>query len=74
VTFKLFVKGKILGDNKCDLYNRLTNNDVTEKSNIKSNFEKFIISKEGKIIARFESKIKPDDKKITLLTEQELKK
>jgi len=74
VTFKLFDKVKILGNDKSPLYVRLTNNNITEKSDIKWNFEKFIISKEGKIVARFESKVKPTDKKLTDIIEQELKK
>ncbi len=74
VTFKLFDKVKILGDEKCALYERLTNNDVTKKSDIKWNFEKFIISKEGKIVARFKSKVKPTDEKIISVIEKELKK
>jgi glutathione peroxidase len=72
VTFRLFDKIKILGDDKNPLYSRLTNNNVTEKSDIKWNFEKFIISKEGKILARFKSKVEPDDKLITDIIEQEL--
>ena len=72
VTFRLFDKIKILGDDKCPLYRRLTNNSVTEKSDIGWNFEKFIISKEGKILARFKSKVLPDDKSIINLIENEL--
>ena len=74
VTFKLFDKIKILGNNKSPLYERLTNNSITEKSDIKWNFEKFIISKDGKIIARFESKVKPSDKTVTDIIEHELLK
>lgn len=74
VTFRLFDKIKILGDDKSSLYDRLTNNSVTEKSDIGWNFEKFIISKEGKIVARFKSKVKPDDKLITNMIERELDK
>lgn len=74
VTFQLFDKVKILGKNKSALYERLTNNDVTEKSDIKWNFEKFIISKNGNIIARFLSKVEPTNAQITRLIEEELNK
>lgn len=74
VTFQLFDKVKILGEDKSALYERLTNNDVTEKSDIKWNFEKFIISKNGNIVARFFSKVKPTDLQITKLIEEELNK
>ncbi len=72
VTFKLFDKVKILGKDKCPLYARLTNNSVTEKSEIGWNFEKFLISKDGKIIARFKSPVKPMSKELTSAVEKEL--
>jgi len=74
VTFKLFDKIKVLGDEKSPLYERLNNNSITDKSDINWNFEKFIISKDGKITARFLSKIKPTDEVITKLIEEELDK
>ncbi|MGB5848501.1 MAG: glutathione peroxidase [Ignavibacteriaceae bacterium] len=72
VTFKLFDKIKVLGEDKSPLYNRLTNNSITDKSDINWNFEKFIISKDGKITARFLSKIEPTDEAITKLIDEEL--
>jgi glutathione peroxidase len=74
VTFKLFDKIKVLGEGKSPLYERLTNNSVTDKSDINWNFEKFIISKDGKITARFLTKMDPTDEAITKLIEQELEK
>ncbi len=72
VTFKLFDKIKILGEAKSPLYERLTNNNVTEKSDINWNFEKFLISKEGKIVARFNKKVEPTSTEITSAIEKEL--
>jgi glutathione peroxidase len=63
-----------LGDEKSPLYERLTNNSVTEQSDINWNFEKFIISKKGKILARFLSKVEPTDENIINLIEAELNK
>ena len=74
VTFKLFDKIKVLGGDKSPLYERLTNNRITDKSDINWNFEKFIISKDGKITARFLSKVQPTDDAITKLIEDELAK
>ncbi len=74
VTFKLFDKIKILGKDKSQLYAALTNNDVTGTKDVKWNFEKFIIAKNGDIIARFPSRIEPMDKQITDLIEDQLKK
>jgi len=73
VTFKLFNKIKVLGENKEPLYERLTNNSVTEKSDIKWNFEKFLISKDGKIVARFKTKIEPTSKEVINAIEEQLK-
>jgi len=74
VTFMLFDKIKVLGEEKSPLYERLTNNSITDKSDINWNFEKFIISKDGKITARFLTKVEPTDEVITKLIEQELEK
>ncbi len=74
VTFMLFDKINVLGEEKSPLYERLTNNSITDKSDINWNFEKFIISKDGKITARFLTKVEPTDEAITKLIEQELEK
>jgi glutathione peroxidase len=74
VTFMLLDKIKVLGEKKSPLYERLTNNSITDKSDINWNFEKFIISKDGKITARFLTKVEPTDEALTKLIEQELEK
>jgi len=72
VTFKLFDKIKVLGDERSPLYAKLINNDVTEKGDIKWNFEKFLIDKKGNIIARFRSKVTPEGEEIIKAVEKEL--
>jgi len=74
VTFKLFDKVKVLGDDKSPLYQRLTNNSVTEKGDVKWNFEKFLISKEGKIVNRFRTKVEPTSEEVISAIESQLKK
>ncbi len=74
VTFPMFDKVHVKGDEKAPLFDFLTDNSVTGKSSIKWNFEKFIIDKEGNIVDRFRSITKPDSKKITSLIERELSK
>ena len=74
VTFPMFDKVHVKGDEKAPLFDLLTDNSVTGKSSIKWNFEKFIIDKEGNIVDRFRSTTKPDSKKITSLIERELSK
>ncbi|MEG8947631.1 glutathione peroxidase [Rosettibacter firmus] len=74
VTFKLFDKIKILGNDKSELYKRLTNSDNVEKGEVKWNFEKFLIDKEGNIISRFRSKVDPESKELTNEIEKLLNK
>lgn len=74
VTFKLFDKIKVLGDERSPLYDRLINNNVTENGDVKWNFEKFIISKDGKIVARFRTKVEPASDEVISVIEGELKK
>jgi glutathione peroxidase len=74
VTFPMFDKVHVKGDDKAPLFDLLTNNSVTGKSSINWNFEKFIIDKEGNVIDRFKTPTKPNSKKITSLIEKELSK
>ena len=74
VTFPMFDKVHVKGEEKAPLFDLLTNNSVTGDSTIKWNFEKFIIDKEGNVVDRFRSIIKPDSKKITSMIEHELSK
>jgi glutathione peroxidase len=74
VTFKLFDKIKVLGPDKSPLYAVLTDNSVTYKGDVKWNFEKFLISKDGKIVARFGNKVQPTSEEIVSAIESQLKK
>ena len=74
VTFKLFDKVKVLGDDRSPLYDRLIHNPNTEQGDVKWNFEKFLIDKEGKIVKRFRSKVTPESEQITSAIENELAK
>jgi len=74
VSFKLFDKVKILGKDKNKLYDALTDNDVTGTKDVKWNFEKFLISKNGDIVARFPSSVEPLSEKLIAAIESELRK
>jgi glutathione peroxidase len=74
VTFQLFDKIKVLGDERSPLYAKLINNDVTEKGDVKWNFEKFLIDREGNIVARFRDKVKPENDEIIQALEKQLEK
>ncbi|PID61410.1 MAG: glutathione peroxidase [Ignavibacteriae bacterium] len=70
VIFPMFDKVKVLGDEKHPLFEILTNNTATGKSDIKWNFEKFIIDKDGNVVDRFRSITKPMSSKITKIIEE----
>lgn len=74
VTFKLFDKVKVLGDEKSPLYERLTDNDVTTDGDIKWNFEKFVIAKDGEIVERYPSSVEPTSEELLSAIEKELAK
>lgn len=74
VTFPLFDKIKVLGEDKNPLYKMLTNNSNLEKGDINWNFEKFLISKEGEVIARYKSSVEPESDAVAKAIEQELNK
>ncbi len=59
VSFPLFEKSVVTGSEKNPVFKSLieASNDNSE---IKWNFEKFILSPKGKIVARFRSGVKPD--------------
>ncbi len=73
VTFPLFDKIKVLGDDKSPLYAALTSYSKPT-GDIEWNFEKFVVSKNGEIAGRFKSKVEPGSEEIVSLIETELKK
>lgn len=74
VTFKLFDKIEVNGKNKSPLYAILTDNEVTGKADVKWNFEKFLVDKDGNVVARFHNKTEPTSDEIVSAIEKELKR
>lgn len=72
VTFDMFDKVDVNGDDACPLYKQLTALDLQPKGkgDISWNFEKFLIARSGKPVARFEPKTKPDDKAVVATIEK----
>ncbi|MCM0606152.1 MAG: glutathione peroxidase [Xanthomonadaceae bacterium] len=74
ISFPLFHKNKVKGDDKQPLYKFLVSNSPTDKdAEISWNFEKFLIAKDGTIAARFSPKTEPTDEKIIQKIESLLK-
>jgi glutathione peroxidase len=63
VNFPLFDKVSILGEDKHPLYKWLTENSETHED-VKWNFEKFLVNKEGQLVGRYSSQVTPEDKEL----------
>lgn len=73
VDFPLFAKGPVKGSEKQPLFDTLTKT-APQTGEIKWNFEKFLVSPDGKVVGRFDSKVTPEDPKLTQAIEAHLPK
>ncbi len=66
IEFDMFAKVDVKGDNQVELFKQLTKCELEPagKGAIRWNFEKFLIGKDGKPIARFRSNVSPNDEVI----------
>src|SRR5580693_8480011 len=69
VTFPMYSKISVKGDDKAPLYQFLTEQ---KGGDIKWNFTKFLIGRDGTIIARFEPKVTPDSPEVVAAIEKAL--
>ena len=72
VTFPLFDKLHVKGDEQHALYSALTGAESPVPGPVKWNFGKFLIGRDGKIVARFDSKVTPDSAELTKAIEDAL--
>lgn len=74
VTFDMFAKINVNGDEACDLYKHLTSLETKPKGpgKISWNFEKFLVGRNGEVVARFAPATKPDDPEVVKRIEAEL--
>jgi glutathione peroxidase len=74
VTFDMFEKVEVNGRNLCELYKYLTSPDTNPKcpGPIQWNFEKFLIARDGTIVARFGSSVAPESKALLEAIEREI--
>lgn len=70
VSFPMMAKVSVKGDDITPLYKYLT---TAKGGDVKWNFTKFLIGKDGQIAERFESAVKPDDPALTAAVERALK-
>lgn len=74
VDFDLYSKISVKGDDQAPLYKFLTSEETDKEfaGDVEWNFTKFLVGKDGKIVARFDPKTKPDDPKVVKAIEDAL--
>lgn len=73
VKFDMFSKVSVKGDDQAPIFHYLTEEANPElKGGIDWNFEKFLISRDGKLVARYKSKVTPDSEELTKAVEAQL--
>jgi glutathione peroxidase len=74
VEFDMFSKIRVVGNSKAPLYKYLTSAQTNPKfaGEIEWNFEKFLIGRNGQVIARFKSPVEPLSKEMTTAIEAAL--
>ena len=76
VTFDMFAKIDVTGDNAAPLYKTLTTTPTKPAGpgKVSWNFEKFLIGRDGKVVARFSPKTEPAEEPVVSAIEAELAK
>ena len=74
VTFPMYAKISVKGEDQAPLYSYLTKETGPGiAGDIKWNFTKFLVDRNGKVVQRFESAVTPDSKDVTGAIEKQLK-
>lgn len=73
ITFPMFEKNSVTGDQKQPLYQYLTANSPNLIKTVQWNFEKFLVNKKGQVIEHYRSMTKPDDADVVKRIEALLK-
>src|SRR6202045_3220547 len=73
VTFPMYSKVSVMGDDQTPLYQYLTRQTGPSiAGDIKWNFTKFLIDRNGNVVERFESAVTPDSKEVVSSVEKQL--
>jgi glutathione peroxidase len=75
VTFPMYSKISVKGDDKAPLYQFLTDKQANPATGgeIQWNFTKFLVDKNGKVVARFEPKVTPESPDVAEAIEKALR-
>jgi glutathione peroxidase len=76
VKFPMMSKVIVKGNGICPLYKFLTSKETDPKfaGDVTWNFEKFVVGRNGEVVARFKPKVNPDAEEVVKVLEEELKK
>ncbi len=72
VTFPLLEKQDVKGPNVSALYRGLVSSPAGKDSSVKWNFEKFLVSRDGRVVGRWRSTTTPEDADLISAIEREL--
>ncbi len=74
VTFPMYAKISVKGEDQAPLYSYLTKETGAGiAGDIKWNFTKFLVDRNGNVVQRFEPAVTPDSKEMTAAIEKQLK-
>jgi glutathione peroxidase len=75
VTFPMYSKISVAGEDKAPLYQYLTDKAANPSTGgeIKWNFTKFLVGKDGKVVQRFEPAVTPESPDVVAAIEEALK-
>jgi len=76
VSFDMFAKINVNGAEAAPFYKHLTQQDAKPKGSgkVSWNFEKFVLDRQGQVVARFGPRTTPDSAEVLKVLEQELKR
>ncbi len=74
VTFPLFDKIDIIGERQHALYALLTGKASPHPGDVKWNFAKFLVGRDGTLLQRFDAGVEPDDSDLVRAVEAALRK
>lgn len=74
VSFPMYDKLHVKGDGQHPLYAALTGKDAAFPGDIKWNFNKFLIGPDGRVIARYDSRVEPESEELVGAIEAALPK
>lgn len=72
VTFPMMEKVHVKGEEQHPLYARLTGKDAEFPGDVKWNFGKFLVGRDGKVLKRFEPRTTPDSDEVVQAVERAL--